>query len=97
MKTEGLSINLATVREQYGFKEQGLMVARLVKSHMDSLPIWHFADAIGDTGAAAGICQLVGAFHAFAKGYAPGHLALCCTCAVRGGRAAAVVQREGIP
>jgi 3-oxoacyl-[acyl-carrier-protein] synthase-1 len=80
--------------EQYGFKEQALMVARLVKVHMDSLPIWHCADSIGDTGAAASLCQLVIAFHAFAKGYAPGDRVLGCTSAVPGDRAVLVLQRQ---
>ena len=70
------------------------MWSRLIKVHMESLPIWHCADAIGDTGAAAGLCQLVIAFHAFAKGYAPGDRALGCTSSVAGDRAALVLQRR---
>lgn len=80
--------------EQYGFKEQALTVTRLIKIPVKELPIWHCADSIGDTGAAAGVCQLVIGYHAFAKGYAPGDRALCFTSAVPGERATLVLQRK---
>lgn len=80
--------------EQYSFKEQGLTVTRLIKVPVEELPIWHCADSIGDTGAAAGVCQLVSGYHAFAKGYAPGDRALCFTSAVLGDRASLVLERR---
>ncbi len=58
--------------EAYGFKEQSLMVARLLRNPVADLPIWHCADSIGDSGAAAGSCQVVVAHCAFMKDYAPG-------------------------
>lgn len=81
--------------ESYGFKEQALAVARLMRVHREKFPVWHCADSIGDTGAAAGICQLVVAFHAFLKDYAPGDRVMCHTSAVYGDRAVAVLQRQG--
>lgn len=78
--------------ESYGFKEQALLVGRLLKSPKQKLPLWDCAGSIGDVGAAAGICQLVVAHYAFQKGYAPGETALCCTSAVPGNRAVAVVR-----
>ena len=78
--------------ESYGFKEQSLMLARLIRVRREKLPLWHCADAIGDTGAAAGICQVVVAYHAFVKGYAPGGHALGCTSAIPADRAVAVLE-----
>jgi 3-oxoacyl-[acyl-carrier-protein] synthase-1 len=80
--------------ESYGFKEQALMLSRLLKVRRESLPVWHCADSIGETGAAAGVCQLVIAVHAWRKPYAPGKRAICCTSAVPGHRAVAVLERE---
>ncbi len=95
LKMHDMVFRLADVTgEQYGFKEQALLIARLVKIHMESLPMWHCADSIGDTGAAAGLCQLVVAAQAFAKEYALGDRALGCTCAVPGDRAAVVMIRQ---
>lgn len=79
--------------ESYGFKEQILAIARLMRVVKAELPIWHAADALGDTGAAAGCCQLIMSAFGFGLGYAPGQRALCCTSAVGGARAVAVVER----
>lgn len=51
-------------------------------------------DSIGDTGAAAGVAQLVVANHAFRKRHAPGDKAICLSSSVPGDRAAAVVRWE---
>jgi 3-oxoacyl-[acyl-carrier-protein] synthase-1 len=79
--------------ESYGFKEQALVVGRLLRVRREELPIWHCSDVIGEIGAAAGIAQIVVSSHAFRKGYAPGRRALCCTSAVGGDRACAVLER----
>lgn len=78
--------------EAYGFKEQVLTLARLMRVRKAELPIWHCADSIGDVGAASGVCQLVQAFHAFQKQYAPGNQVICTTTGVLGDRAVAVVR-----
>lgn len=77
--------------EHYGFKEHSLATARLMRGTVEDFPIWHPADAIGDTGAAAGLCQLVQGNAAFMKGYAPGSRGLCFTSSVRGERAVAIL------
>lgn len=78
--------------EHYGFKEQALAIARLMRSDAGEYPIWHVADCIGDTGAVAGLCQLVLAQQAFEKGFAPGPRAIGFAGATSGGRAAVVVE-----
>lgn len=78
--------------ESYGFKEQALVVSKLLRARKEELPMWHCAEFIGDIGAAAGVAQLVIAREAFSKGYAPGDTALCCTSAIHGARSAAVVR-----
>lgn len=81
--------------ESYGFKEQALALARLMRVHREELPIWHCAQSIGDCGAAAGVCELAFARESFLKDYAPGNVAACYTSAVPGGRAVAVLRRDG--
>lgn len=82
--------------ESYGFKELALVTSRLLRQRVKGMPVWHSADAIGDTGAAAGVCQLVMVFSAFRKGYAFGSRALCLTSSVPGERAAVVVDQVGV-
>jgi 3-oxoacyl-[acyl-carrier-protein] synthase-1 len=77
--------------EAYGFKEQALVVARLHRAWKPEVPHWHCADSIGETGAAAGVCQLVIAHQAFARGYAFGPRALCLAGGSTSHRAAAVL------
>jgi 3-oxoacyl-[acyl-carrier-protein] synthase-1 len=78
--------------ESYGFREQVLLVGRLLKTRREKLPLWDCAGTIGDIGAAAGVCQLVVAYYAFRKRYAAGERALCCTSAVPGERAVALIH-----
>jgi 3-oxoacyl-[acyl-carrier-protein] synthase I len=88
-----ISLRISDVSgEQYAFKEQGLAVARLLKVPVESIPIWHWADCIGDVGAAAAVAQLVLYFCARMRGYGPEGHALCFASAVLGGRAAAVLS-----
>jgi 3-oxoacyl-[acyl-carrier-protein] synthase I len=79
--------------ELYGFKELPLLEGRLMRDvRKKAQPLWHWAEAIGDTGSAAGVAQLVLANEAFRKGYAPGERVLCLTSSVLGNRAAAVLR-----
>jgi 3-oxoacyl-[acyl-carrier-protein] synthase-1 len=80
--------------ESYGFREQTLLLCRLLKQHRDWTPLWHNSESIGDTGAASGIGQLVVVQQAFRKGYAPGEHVLCATSADSGDRAVAVLERR---
>jgi 3-oxoacyl-[acyl-carrier-protein] synthase-1 len=80
--------------EAYAFKEHSLAVCRLTRTWKAEFPHWHCADSIGDSGAAAGLCQLVLAHHAFSKDYAFGDRCTCYTSAVPGERAVAVLERQ---
>ena len=83
--------------ESYGFREQMLTLARLMRVLLEErIPLWHYTEFIGDTGAAAGVLQLVAAYRAFKKGYAPGNRCICYTSAISGERAVAVIQTIGI-
>lgn len=82
--------------EGYGFKEQTLVLGRLMRKRCEEFPIWHCSEFIGDTGAASGVCQLVIVEHAFRKNYAVGDRVLCYTSAVGGGRSVAVICRENM-
>lgn len=80
--------------ESYGFREQVLLLCRLLTEPRECTPLWHNAEAIGETGAASGIGQLVVIHQAFRKRYAPGARALCATSSDDGGRAMTVLQRQ---
>jgi 3-oxoacyl-[acyl-carrier-protein] synthase I len=90
-----LDFRLADVTgEAYGFKEQALVLSRLLRAHRDELPLWHCADSIGDCGAAAGLCHLAIARDAFLKDYAPGDRCACFGSAIGGDRAVIVLERR---
>lgn len=79
--------------EQYGFKELALVEGRLMRVvRKEAQPVWHSADSIGDSGAAAAVVQLVVAEQSIRKGYAPGNKSLCLASSVSGERAAVVVR-----
>ncbi|WP_448724115.1 3-oxoacyl-ACP synthase [Pseudomonas farris] len=83
--------------ELYGFKELPLMEGRLMRVvRKQAQPLWHWAEAIGDTGAAAGIAQLVLADQAFRKGYAPGPRAMGLTSSAEGDRAVSVLRASTV-
>jgi 3-oxoacyl-[acyl-carrier-protein] synthase-1 len=79
--------------ELYGFKELALAEARLARVvRREEQPLWHWADAIGDSGSAAGLAQLVLADYAFRKGDTI-QCALCLASSIPGQRAAVVLRR----
>jgi 3-oxoacyl-[acyl-carrier-protein] synthase-1 len=79
--------------ESYGFEELVLAQLRNMRKTRPEQPVWHAADCIGDTGAAAGLIQLAWAEQSFSRGYAPGDLAaLHSSSMVFSGRAAAIVS-----
>lgn len=80
--------------ESYGFREQILLLCRLLKEPREFTPLWHHAESIGETGAASGIGQLVVIDQAFRKHYAPGKHVLCATSADSGDRAAVVLEHR---
>ena len=77
--------------ESYGYKEQALVLSRLMRVRREEFPLWHCAENFGDTGAAVGIIQMLVAFYAFQKCYAPGKSAMCFTSADSGERAVALL------
>lgn len=58
--------------EQFWFKEHDLAVSRLLRGRHEPVELWHPADCIGETGAAALPVCLALAFEAARKGWAPG-------------------------
>jgi 3-oxoacyl-[acyl-carrier-protein] synthase I len=78
--------------ESYGFKEQALALSRLMRQRREELPLWHAADSIGDSGAAAGLCHFIVAMAAWGKKYGPGSTAACFGSAVPGARAAVILR-----
>ena len=63
--------------EQYWFKEAALAMTRAMRVRKESFYLWHTADNIGETGAAAAPCALGAALAAARKNYAPGLGVLC--------------------
>lgn len=82
--------------ESYGFRELSLALARFEREYREEFPIWHAAEAIGDTGAAAGLFQIAMAHGGTVGGYAPGDRALCHSAAIGGDRAVAALQRAPV-
>ena len=58
--------------EQYFFKEATLALLRTLRARREELDVWHPAECIGETGAAAGVVAVVLAQSAATRGYAPG-------------------------
>lgn len=63
--------------EQYWFKEASLAMTRTLRIRKEQLDIWHPADCIGETGAAAVPCSLAVALFAERGRYSPGPGVLC--------------------
>jgi 3-oxoacyl-[acyl-carrier-protein] synthase-1 len=84
-----------TAGESHAFKEQALLVTRLLRQRKGSFPVLQPAEALGDTGAAAGLCGLVTAVEALHRGKAPGPRAIVFGGNEQGDRAAVVVQATG--
>lgn len=81
--------------EAYHFKEQTLVLARLLRQNMKAFPLWLAAQTLGHVGQAAGLCNLVWATVALTRGYAPGPRAIVFAGDDGGRRSAVVVEREG--
>lgn len=80
--------------ERYYFKEATLAVSRLLRTRKAQFELWHPADCIGETGAAAGVVALIVAATACRLGYAPGNTVLTHTSADDGERVATVLQHR---
>jgi len=76
--------------ESFEFKEQILLMSRLLRRRKSEFPLWLSAAELGDTGAAGGLCGLVMGVVGLVKGYAPGARAIVCA-GDQGGERSAVV------
>jgi 3-oxoacyl-[acyl-carrier-protein] synthase I len=81
--------------EQYAFKEADLAVSRILRDRHEFQDLWHPADCIGDTGAAAVPSMLAVAFIAARKGYAAGDPVLAHSGNDDGRRAAIILRAKG--
>jgi 3-oxoacyl-[acyl-carrier-protein] synthase-1 len=78
--------------EQYAFKEADLAVSRILRDRHEFQDLWHPADCIGETGAAAVPGMLAVALTAARKGYAAGDPVLAHSGNDDGRRAAIVLS-----
>lgn len=76
--------------EQYYFKEAALALGRVLRERKEEFDLWHPAECIGETGAAAGAACLVVASMASRLKYAPGRGMLLHASADSGERAVIV-------
>ena len=79
--------------EAYHFKEQVLVVSRLLRQNKAEFPLWLPASTLGATGTAAGFCSIAQAVDAFRGGTFPGERAIACAGSDEGARAALVLAR----
>lgn len=82
--------------EAYFFREQTLALARLLRQNKATFPLWLVAHPLGHVGQAAGLCSLVWAVIAWARGYAPGPRAIASTGADDGRRSVLILERGGL-
>jgi 3-oxoacyl-[acyl-carrier-protein] synthase-1 len=81
--------------EQYAFKEADLAVSRILRERHEFQDLWHPADCIGETGAAAVPGMLAVALTAARKGYAAGDPVLAHSGNDDGRRAVMVLSAKG--
>jgi 3-oxoacyl-[acyl-carrier-protein] synthase-1 len=78
--------------ESYEFREQALLLPRLLQAPKPALPVMLPATSLGHVGVAAGLCGLVLATETFACGLAPGPRIMCFAGSTGPDRAALVVE-----
>lgn len=78
--------------QSYHFKEQVLLMSRLLRRRKEELPLLLCASALGDTGAAAGLCGIISFIEDVQRRFAPGPRAIAFAGARDGRRAAAVLE-----
>jgi len=78
--------------EKYFFEEDTLMLYRTCRPVVEDHPVWHIADSVGETGAAAGAIMLCVVYWASIKGYAPGFSCLLCLSSASAARGAMVLN-----
>jgi 3-oxoacyl-[acyl-carrier-protein] synthase-1 len=83
--------------EQYYFKEAALALSRVLRERKEDMELWHAAEGIGETGAAAGGAAIAWIHAACRKGYAKGPGVLAHFANDGGRRAALCLQARGMP
>jgi 3-oxoacyl-[acyl-carrier-protein] synthase-1 len=78
--------------EQYGFKEAALALTRVLRTRKEEFDIWHPADCVGETGAAAALILVAVARAAVDRDYAPGPRAIAHLAGDDGQRAAFLLE-----
>jgi 3-oxoacyl-[acyl-carrier-protein] synthase-1 len=81
--------------EQYYFKEASLALSRTLRARKPEFDLWHPAECIGESGAAAGAAILAVASAAYRKSYARGSCVLVHMANDAGERAAGVLHGGG--
>lgn len=81
--------------EHYYFKEAALALSRVLRARKEEFDIWHPAECIGESGAVAGLANVIVAHAACAKSYALGPNILCHVANDNGDRGALVLQLRG--
>lgn len=80
--------------ESYHFKEQILVMSRLLRRNKETFPTWYGALTLGDVGAAAGLCNLVAVIQAYQRDYFPGRLAIAFAGSDDGYRSAIILDQS---
>ncbi len=78
--------------ESYSFKEQVLLVSRLLRARKSRLPLRVIAEALGDCGAAAGLCGLIEIAADWSRAELPKSKAIVTSGGLTRRRAAAIVE-----
>lgn len=78
--------------EHYAFREQALLVSRLLRERKERFPLWHPAEFIGVTGVPSGIIQWLLASDAIQASSSLGVRTLCCSSTAWGERAAIILE-----
>jgi hypothetical protein len=80
--------------EDFSFREQVLMAARLMRTTREEFPTLYPAEFIGSIGVASGLCQVALADEALRRSGVRLNTILCCTTDESGTRAAVVLKAE---
>lgn len=78
--------------EGYYFKEQALVVSRVLRQRKVDFPLWSCTTTLGYVGAAAGLCNLAWAIETAKRGAVPGRNAIAWAGGSGPGRAALVLR-----
>lgn len=79
--------------ESFFFKEQALLLTRVMRERKEELPLWLPAGPLGDTGTAASLCGLSWACAAWQRQYAPGPRAIVLSSCDGNARGALIIER----